>query len=394
MKDRIVLLTKDALGKFYLPTYGNKDWDMPNLKELAEKGTVFNRFYTAAPSTAMSFIGMFTQLNAYETEHRTYVPVTEQAKDTVFDKLYEKGYDCQIIWDEKWISMAKRFSECYGEHTKFNLLHINQSVGRNNMYKGDLNCDDALAEETMKTIEGTIEKITSESKDKLFLWIHLPHVLLGRNCYGSDLDLLDRLIGFLREHFSDDAIYVSADHGNMNGAKGKIGYGFDVYEPAICIPLISPRINELEACDVPVGNVHIYDIMQGIIPEDEFVYCDCAYYGQLHRKLALIRGNFKYIYNKEQKTEELYDLAFDPNENCNIVTNKVYDVDRKLWTPLNQVYYYPDWDKAEEALKLFRAEKDRIWRQESGFQTFKARIRRKLGRIHMKMIQNKAKKKK
>ena len=389
MKDRIVLLTKDALCKSYLPIYGNKANIMPNLSELASKGTIFNRFYTCAPSTAMSFIGMFTQKNSYETENERYVAIEKEMENTVFDQLYEQGYDCQIIWDEKWIKMAKTYSQCYGKNTKFNLININQTVGAHHMYAGDIPIDDVLADKTVASIKESIESVANSTDGKLFLWIHLPHVLLGRNCYGSDMDLFDRVIGHVREHFSDDAIFISADHGNMNGIKNKICYGFDVYEPAINIPLIAPRIDGLDICDTPLSNIHIYDVLQEKIPKDEFVFADCAYYKQLHRKLAIIRENFKYIYNKESKTEELYDLSFDPNENCNIVSKTVTDVDRKVKTPLDQVYYYPDWERAQEALAALRAEKDRIWRQESKSERLAAVVRRKMGRIRMKLLQKK-----
>ena len=389
MKDRIVLLTKDALCKSYLPIYGNKTNVMPNLSELADKGTVFHRFYTCAPSTAMSFIGMFTQKNSYETDNETYVAIQKEAENTVFDQLSEQGYDCQIIWDEKWIKMAKTYSQCYGKNTKFNLININQTVGAHHMYAGDIAIDDALADKTVAVIKEAIENVVNSTDGKLFLWIHLPHVLLGRNCYGSDMDMFDRVIGHVRSYFSDDAIFISADHGNMNGIKNKICYGFDVYEPAINIPFISPRIDRKASCDTPVSNIHVYDLLQEKIPEDEFVFSDCAYYKQIHRKLAIIHGDFKYIYNKESKTEELYDLRFDPGENCNIVSKTVTDVDRKVATPLDQVYYYPDWDRAQRELEILRAERNRIWRQENKMERLSAVMHRKLGRIRMKLIQHK-----
>lgn len=391
MNNRIVLLTKDALCKSYLPVYGNRFWEMPNLSELAEKGTVYNRFYAAAPSTAMSFISMFLGKNPYETEHKKYVAVTDLEKNTVFDKLYEMGYDCQIIWDEKWISMAKRYSQCYGEHTTFNLINVNQTVGAHNTFLGEIENDDARAEHTFEIIEKAVSDVASKSGEKLFLWIHLPHVLQGRNCYGSDMDLFDRVIGTVREHFPDDSIYISADHGNMNGMKNKICYGFDVYESAINIPLITPRMNGAAICDIPISNTGIFDLMQGTIPSKEFVYSDCAYYAQPHRRLAIIKGDFKYIYNKRDGTEELYDLAFDPNENCNVAAKKVFDVDRKILTPLNQVYYYPRWDEAQKALEELRGEKLRIWREENVFQKIKGLAREKAIVVYEKVLQRKAK---
>ena len=338
---------------------------MPNLEALAEKGTVFNNFYTAAPSTAMSFIAFSTQKYPYQTRHKTYVKFTEQEQDTIFDKFYEDGYECHIIWEEKWVAMAKDYSQCYGEHSQFHLIHINQVVGAHNKETNRIECNDELAEKTINTIKEEIKIVCDSTKGKLFLWIHLPHVLLGRNCYGSDEDMFDRIIGILRESFGDDAIYVSADHGNMNGYKGKICYGFDVYQTAINIPLITPRIGGLKTCDTTISNIHIFDIIRGVIPHDDFVYSDTAYYAQPHRKLAIIHNNYKYIYNKAARTEEFYDIDFDPYENCNMINRVIIDEDRHVPTPLDQVYFYPHWDKVDSELDILRSEFNRVWRTES-----------------------------
>ena len=69
MRHNILLLTKDAFCKEYLPLYGNKIWagKTPNIDELAAKGMVFNRHYTAAPSTVMAFRAMSTGRFAYES---------------------------------------------------------------------------------------------------------------------------------------------------------------------------------------------------------------------------------------------------------------------------------------------------------------------------------------
>ena len=376
MKERIVLITKDATCKSYLPIYGGTRFNMPNLEELAAKGTVFNQFYTAAPSTAMSFIALSTQKYPYQTKHRNYVKVVEQEKNTIFDKLYEDGYDCHIIWEEKWIEMAKDYSQCYGEHSQFHLIHINQVVGAHNKTESFIKWDEELSQNTVKRVNCEIDKVCEESKGKLFLWIHLPHVLLGRNCYGTDEDLFDQIIGHLRTQFGDNGIFVSADHGNMNGHKGKVCYGFDVYQPAINIPLITPRINGLKTCDFPVCNVHLFDIIKGAIPHDEFIYSDTAYYAQPHRKLAIIHNHFKYIYNKATRSEELYDIEYDPEEHCNIITKQILDVDRKVLTPLDQVYPYPRWDEAEKERELLKDEFNRIWREESKGKSFVEKIKR------------------
>lgn len=374
MKDRIVLITKDATCKSYLSVYGNKNVKMPNLEALAAKGTVFNRFYTAAPSTAMSFIAFSTQKYPYQTKHKTYVKVIEQEKNTIFDKLHSMGYKCHIIWEEKWVAMAKDYSQCYGEHSQFHLIHINQVVGAHNKDGVKIKCDDDLANKTIGTIKDEIEQVCSSTDGKLFLWIHLPHVLLGRNCYGSDEDMFDRVIGVLREQFGDDSIYVSADHGNMNGHKGKVCYGFDVYQPAINIPLITPRIHDMKTCDYPLSNVHIFDIIKGEVPKDEFIYSDTAYYAQPHRKLAIIHNNFKYIYNKATGVEELYDVDYDPEEHCNLISQTIMDVDRQAPTPLDQVYFYPYWEEAAKERELLRGQFVKVWRAQTKSQIMQEKV--------------------
>lgn len=361
MKNRVVLISKDALCKAYLPVYGNKYWEMPNLMELAAKGTVFNRFYTAAPSSAMSYLCMFTGIIPYAQNRRDYKPVVgNYDAPNMFDNLERKGYKCHVLWDQRWYDNAYHFSKCFG-NAEFHNMHIEVPVGCHMMGdKAPVN-DPNASEETLKNIYHEIDIICNSTDDKLFVWIHLPHVLKGRTCYGGDMDLFDRVIGYLRTKFDDESIFISSDHGNMNGTKDKMCYGFDVYESPACIPLITPRINGLKECSIPISNIHIEDILDERIPEDEFLFCDSAYVDQPNRRLAIYHGDFKYIYNKATKVEELYDLKYDPTEQCNIISRIKYDIDRHINYPLDQVYFYPRWTEAEKERNILRAEFSRVW---------------------------------
>lgn len=365
-KKKIVLVSKDAMGYFYLPAYGNSYYKnkTPNIDELAARGTVFNRHYTAAPSTAMAFIAMCTGNFPYQTQHRDYRVLTTSYKNTLFDKLWDLGYASHIIWDAKWMESAKAYSECYGEHTVFHLMeHLRQPIGAHYQHEGRLVENSELAERTLKDFEAEFQ-VAVHADEKAFIWVHFPHVIKGRIGYGADIDLFDRCVGIVRKYVEDDSIYLTADHGNMNGTKQKIGYGFDVYESAIRIPLITPRIDGLETYEGVTSNADFaHMILRGEIRKREFVYSDTAYYAQKHRKLAIIKGNYKYIYNKQTATEELYDVIYDSAENMNLVNLLYYDVDRKVEVPLEELYYYPYWDNSQAALKEFREEKERIWRE-------------------------------
>jgi len=363
----IILVSKDVLGTFYLPVYGNKFWQgkTPNIDELAAKGTVFMRHYTAAPSSAMSYFSMWTGVFAHETERKDYLPIKEKEPyESIFDKIHDLGYDCHIIWDSKWMTTAKLFSECYGSHITYNdLYEIRQPVGSHQQHKEPVKCNEDVVHETVKRIKDEIEKITSCDK-KVFIWMHLPHVLRGRNTYGSDIDVHDRIIGVVRDYFCDENIFISSDHGNMNGTHGKIGYGFDVNEAASRIPLITPRINDLKTVNYPTSTVDLFDIIfKRTIKKRDFVYSDSAYYCQLNRKLAIIAGRYKYIYSRRNHQEELYDVVYDPSEDVNLITDHKYDPDRHLSCPTAEMYYYPYWDELPKMRELLRKERIRIWRE-------------------------------
>ena len=116
MNNKIVLISKDALCKAYLPVYGNKYNKMPNLMELAKKGTVFNRYYTAAPSSAMSYMSMFTGKHAYETNRKDYSPIQSKHNEipNMCDEFASNGYECHILWDRRWYENAYMYSKCFG----------------------------------------------------------------------------------------------------------------------------------------------------------------------------------------------------------------------------------------------------------------------------------------
>lgn len=366
--DSILFLTKDAFYRGYLPIYGNTMWKTPNIDELAAKGSLFMNHHTGAPSTVMSNICMFTEKEAYECEMKDYV-FTNKKYDghTLWDRAENEGFECHIIWDETWKShfkVADRL-DCYGVNTKFHLLEdLKQGVGAHYKHEGFLKPNAALTEEVILKLENEIKSIFDNTNKKVFLWIHLPHVLNGFTGYGADIEAYDRIAGICRQYFTDENIFISADHGNMNGAKGKIGYGFDVYEEAARIPLITPRIEDNRVVNELTSNTDIEKIIfDRVVPHRKFVYCDSAFYAQPNRRLAIYYKQYKYIYNKATRTEELYDLQYDPNENCNIIADIIHDIDRNIDAPLRELYYYPNWDEVENIRTLLREEKNRIWRE-------------------------------
>lgn len=366
----ILFLTKDALNRDYLPVYGNKFWKgkTSNLDELAQKGTLFQRYYTGAPSTIMSNMCMFTGKFSHESELSDYgFSRIRYDGDSLWTRAEIEGYECHIIWDEAWKSVfrAEERYYCYGENTTIHYLNdIRQGVGAHYIHDGFLIPDEEKKQYVLQKLEQEIKMIFAGSKKPVFLWLHIPHVVNGRTGYGTDIDVFDCILGMTRKYFDDSHIFVSADHGNMNGEKGKLSYGHDVYEPSALIPMITPRIEGLHECNNLVSNVDIQKIIfDRTIPVRNVIYCDDAFYSQANRKLAVYCGQYKYIYNKGSKKEELYDLSTDPHENMNLIQDFIIDRDRNnVQSPLRELYFYPYWEQIDDVRTLMRDEFRKVWR--------------------------------
>lgn len=367
--ESILLLTKDAQCKAYYPCYGNTYYagKTPNMDELARKGTVFHNCFTVAPSSAMSYLGMFTMKYPYEHVMETYIPLEKPYEGiTLFDKANGLGFETHVYWDEHWYKMAYVYTQCYGKNTTMHYLKgLRQGVGPKYRRKDALFRNDEAARETLNMVRNEMEQLFSTGK-KVFVWFHMPHVLNGRIGYADDIDLYDQYIGLFREFFPDDNIFISADHGNMNGQRGKLRYGFDVYDSAINIPLITPRIEGMKDCYTLTSNKDFFElIFNRKIVEHEFVIADSTYYAQPRRKTAIVYGKYRYIYNKETKTEELYDVEWDPNQNFNLISDWYDDPDRHQRSLSKELYFYPYWEELPSIRAKVRAEKDAIWKEPS-----------------------------
>ncbi|WP_319559843.1 sulfatase-like hydrolase/transferase [Marispirochaeta sp.] len=379
----VCLLTKEVLHKSYLPVYGGEYWDMPNFTELAHKGTVFQRHYAAAPSTAMSVTCLFSGLWAHELERRYYSEVEYfDQVPTLFNIFQDKGYTCHVVWDAKEQKMTYPYTKCYGDREK-TVFHDLQRL---------TNPSD---DEFLNHVYSELNSIPAENT---FIWMHLPHVLYSRSGYGTDMDLFDKIIGRLRQQFGDDSLYISGDHGHMNLRRGIPAYGFHVYDDVLSVPMITPRVDGRGIIEYPTSHKQLKDlILHGMLRQEEFVYGDTQYYLQPNRKLAIIKGRYKYIFNKYENTEELYDLEWDPTEEVNLLFLLsgciLMDPNRMRKYKPEIVFFYPFKQEALDAFNLLRQQKDKIWRQGSFTLEFlkKAKFRYKRTLYHIKKFQLKRK---
>lgn len=392
MNNIVFLLSKDCLPCEELPCYGGgKYWigKTPNIDELTRKGTQFMRHYTAAPSTSMSMSAMLTGHYPYEfAKRKHYAEVTPSEYYSIFDEFQNRGYNCHVIWDKTWINMAWKFVKEFGDENKtvFHNLDIAQATCARRKGDEKLRRNDELLRETKQQIYAALESIDYSKKQ--FVWMHLPHILKGRCSYHDDIDVFDEIIGRVRELVGDDSIYLTSDHGHMNMHKHKLGYGFDVYEPAIRIPLITPKLDCLTKVDSITTNIDIPKIIfEGIIPTRRYVISDTKYYAQSNRKLSITGRRFKYIFNAKNAKEELYDLEWDPNENFNILEELFYDKDRKKKVFSIELYFYPYYSDAMSAYPELQSLKNEIWKNGTFFERLYVKIWKKASTFK-KLIKN------
>lgn len=371
---KFVIISKDAMCKDYVPTYGNKQWRTPNIDAIASQGTVFHRHYTAAPSTVMSFYSMATGKFAHESGFDVYEKSYRKYNgNTLFKKLRKIGYDCHIVWANNMMPL-KDYLDYFQDDVCIHATDVfRQPVGSHYIHDGFLKRDSSKIEKALIEMESIFKSIL-EGDSQTFLWVHFPHVIAGEVSYGSDIELFDQFVGMIRKYVTDDSIVITADHGNMNGRKGKLCYGFDVYESNICVPFITPKFSGQSSIYVPTSSLDLFEILfEHKVPKRRFIYSDSAYRAQPNRKIAIIKGKFKYIYNKRDNTEELYDLEFDPDENFSILEDYMFDQDRKIKVPSRELYYYPDWDSLSDIRTAMRRERMRIW--ENGRLTIRAKCK-------------------
>lgn len=344
----------------YLPAYGNNYWKTPNIDELISKGTIFYRHYTAAPSTSMSFNAMITGKYPYQFDRKKYSKVREEYPDeTIFDIATKLGAETHIVWSDNYQKVVLPYTNCF-RNTIIHTLNMNQSVGPHISGLHELSNNDDLLK---KILDALYKIIDGLPKDNIFLWVHLPHVIQGRCCYGGDIDVLDEIIGHLRNIYGDSSIYISADHGNMNGYHNKYVYGFHLNEPAIRIPLITPKINDVGSISFPTSNTQLKEILfENHISQLKYIISETTYYLQANRKIAIIMDSYKYIYDKLKNTTVMYDLGWDPSEEHNLLQTLVYDEDRKLTYNVKEIYFYPKYDLITKIYGEFSVIFGTIWR--------------------------------
>ena len=186
-----ILITKDALRRDYLSCYGGRYWKTQNIDELAKKGTIFLRHYTPAPSTAMAVTSMFSGNYPHKLNRKEYMEVEQYTGETLFDIFSNQGFQSYVIWPFEWDEAAWKYSKVFPEDVNIvSMKEISEGISRDS--NTNIKPDENLSQKTIERIILELKDIISKESNS-FVWLHLPHVIKGRQSYGSDIDLFDQI---------------------------------------------------------------------------------------------------------------------------------------------------------------------------------------------------------
>lgn len=274
-RPNVVLVVLDTVRGDFTTAAGGTDDLTPNLRRLAERGTVFTRVRANAPWTVPSHASLFTGLLPSEHGCTSRNVRLETREATIAELLRNEGYETAAFYSNPWLSdratgLLRGFdgrqesgrpggptiltSDHGGPETVRRINHWLERGRRApffmfvNILEAHLPYDPP-ADYRMSRLDGaTRTDVVSvnwaqrynagvkprhwQDKDRL------------RELYGGDVNTSDRLLGALLEALEagglidDTIVIVTSDHGENLGDHSIVGHQFGVHETLLDVPLI------------------------------------------------------------------------------------------------------------------------------------------------------------
>jgi arylsulfatase A-like enzyme len=349
--ERIILIVVDTLRRDHVSVYASKlapsEVETPNIDRLAAGGQIFQNASSAFHSTTMSMAALFSgrtpsiefgdaraalDWNTFASCGMSRFARVDgddacvpDAVETLAEDLRAAGY-----WTAGIVSNKLLFRP-YGFDQGFDLWF---EVGR--VPPGaKLNARQSARIRTAQHVNKSVLSILANRKsDRFFLYIHYIDVhdwILFDISYAESVRRFDKHLGELLDALEseglleDTAIIFTSDHGEMlidHHLDFKISrhYGNPSFEPLLRVPLIvKPSLDT--PSDAFVRGQDIRGLVREIaglegspapdLEPDELLVTERFY--QTYRK-----GNWKSMWERNQKHLMLFDLDADPNELTNL----------------------------------------------------------------------------
>jgi arylsulfatase A-like enzyme len=197
--------------------------------------------------------------------------------------------------------------------------------------------------------------------------------------YDSEINFVDFYIEKLIKKFKLDEntlIIITSDHGEEFLEHDNIGHSYNLYNETLCIPLIIKMPFSLER-KIVEEQVTLLDIMPSILnllkitpPEQalgkisltkketsEYIFSELDRNARLK---TILTSKWKYIYDYESKTSQLYNLKSDPSESQNLIRKEVSvgkQLHEQLFDWAEHAQKYPT---TQENINLSEEEKEKL----------------------------------
>jgi arylsulfatase A-like enzyme len=286
--ERIVLITVDTLRHDAFAGNARGAGFMPQLRELASNGLVFDRHFSSTSTTQPTHASLLTGLHPWQHGVLRNGIVLADEHATLAEILSAEGF-----WSAAAVASFPVTAQ-FGFDRGFDRFDEELGLGkgaRGGEHDGELY---RLADDVTERALGLLADAPSADQ---FLWVHYfdPHAPYGDtgtskplrmaalktranrddevdplpvermwHLYGEDVGFVDRHLSRLIETLLADPDYrthviVTADHGEILGENGKVGHGNDVSEEEVHVPLLilSPTIAPAHRDD-PCGSVDLF----------------------------------------------------------------------------------------------------------------------------------------
>ena len=298
---RVVLITLDTLR---YDVFAEEDTPMRATRARAEDGLVFERFFSAAPTTQPTHATIFTGLHPWEHGVTRNGQVLDERFVTVAEVLAGAGWHTEAIVASFPVhhkfGFAQGFARYDDEFTFARKPMPEEWAGGETVGEHFY----SLAESTTSKALAFLERSEAERE---FLWVHYydPHSPYGdledrplmlhrlrtlartgdaaldetaaraRELYRSDVARLDGELARLLDALAADAdevethVLVSVDHGESFGEDGAWGHDGRVTDEQVHVPtfLLSPRV-EPGRSRSPAGSVDLFATLLGLAGVD------------------------------------------------------------------------------------------------------------------------------
>ena len=340
----VLMVVMESVGARRLHLYGAPYNDTPELDALARHGLVFDRIYVSQTITSAAMAALFCSVYPYHG----WFTVSRYAPDLRVPGLPEilanRGYRTafihsgQLFYDHNDDFLTNHgFKDLEAEHRDFDSPRDEELVGKAvDWIKADPSKPFFLALWTQDTHHPYLATsnddyhVSDPSLNRELNTVHSTDALIGR--LARQLD---------RMGLSDNTlIVVTGDHGEAFGEHGQLIHGFTVYEEESRIPLLiaNPQLIPNRVDITRVGRqIDIAPTILSILGIDEPIEWQGAslFENDSDRRaylfsadgnftLGLVDGDWKFIYDFNRDSAQLYNLETDPGEKHNLSGNPIY----------------------------------------------------------------------